>query len=132
MLICLLNADNRRGMLRCVILIGVWCRLVRSGGARAGDGLLVGVSEDMMKWSATRPALTHRHVQHLGIGAIRVTFRWSPGQRHPRGSTVVALRRAQQAAAGRKLVLSVYSRARRAPLVAARRDEYCSFVSALL
>ena len=69
-----------------------------------------------MKWSPTRPAVTHRHVRHLGIGAIRVTLRWAPGQTNPRGTTMVALRRAERAAVGRKLVLAVYSAPNRAPL----------------
>jgi hypothetical protein len=100
--------------------------------ARAGDGLVVGVSEDMMKWSQTDSELTHHHMARLGIGAVRVTLRWSPGQSHPRGKTVVALRRAQEAARGRRLVLAVYSRARRAPLIARMRRQYCGYVVRLL
>jgi hypothetical protein len=79
--------------------------------AAAGPGLLVGVSEDSMKWSDTAPTLTRAHLRRLGIGAIRVTLRWSPGQTRPRGKTMIALRRALQASAGRRLVLAVYSRA---------------------
>jgi len=109
------------------LLIVALLALLAPGAARAGDGLIVGVSEDMMKWSSTRPALTHRYVRHLGIGAIRVTFRWAPGQFYPRGSTMVALRRAKRAAAGRKLVLAVYSRANRTPLDPAMRGQYCTF-----
>lgn len=111
----------------CVLLA-----LLAPAAARAGDGLIVGVSEDMMKWSSTRPAETHRYARHLGIGAIRVTLRWAPGQAYARGSTMVALRRAERAAAGRKLVLAVYSRADRTPLDQAMRDQYCTFVSRLL
>jgi hypothetical protein len=44
------------------------CRL------HAGSGLIVGVSEDMMKWSPTRPAQTP-NMNRLGIGAVRVTLR---------------------------------------------------------
>jgi hypothetical protein len=100
--------------------------------ARAGDGLVVGVSEDMMKWSPTRPAAVRGHMARLGIGAVRVTLRWSPGETSPRGSTMVALRRAQETALGRRLVLAVYSRARKAPQIARRRREYCSYVASLL
>ena len=75
--------------------------------AHAGDGLLVGVSEDMMKWSPTRPELVRGHMARLGIGAVRVTLRWSPGQSRPRGPTVLALRRAEETARGRRLVLAV-------------------------
>jgi hypothetical protein len=100
--------------------------------ARAGDGLLVGVSEDMMKWSPTRPAAVRVHMARLGIGAVRVTLRWSPGETSPRGSTMTALRRAQETARGRRLVLAVYSKAKRAPLIARRRHEYCAYVADVL
>jgi hypothetical protein len=100
--------------------------------ARAGDGLVVGVSEDMMKWSPTAQSQTHRLMRHAGLGAVRVTFRWAPGQVRPEGATLVALQRARRAAYGRRLVLAVYSKARRAPLIWRTRVEYCSFVSALL
>jgi hypothetical protein len=68
----------------------------------------------------------------LGIGAVRVTIRWSPGLTSPRGSTVVALRRAQDTAVGARLVLAVYSKAKRAPVIARRRREYCTYVVNLL
>jgi len=100
--------------------------------AHAGDGLVVGVSEDMMKWSPTRPAVVRGHMARLGIGAVRVTLRWSPGETSPRGSTMVALRRAQATARGRRLVLAVYSKARKAPMIARRRHEYCTYVASLL
>ena len=119
-------------MHRRLVIVALFVALLAPAAARAGDGLIVGVSEDMMKWSSTRPALTHRYVRHLGIGAIRVTFRWAPGQFYPRGSTMVALRRAERAADGRKLVLAVYSRANRTPLDPAMRGQYCTFVARLL
>ncbi len=100
--------------------------------AHAGGRLVIGVSEDMMKWSPTRPTVVRGHMARLGIGAVRVTLRWTPGETSPRGSTMVALRRAQQTAVGRRLVLAVYSKARRAPLIARRRHEYCGYVANLL
>jgi hypothetical protein len=45
---------------------------------------------------------------------------------------LVALRRAIRAAGHRRLVLAVYSRARRAPLIAGHRRQYCGFVGGLL
>src|SRR5262245_51373949 len=86
----------------------------------------------MMKWSPTRPAQTRLNVNRLGVGAVRVTLRWSPGRSRPVGATLVALRRAQDAARGRKLVLSVYSRANYAPQTARMRRQYCGFVRGLL
>jgi hypothetical protein len=86
----------------------------------------------MMKWSPTRPAAVRVHMARLGIGAVRVTLRWSPGETSPRGSTMTALRRAQETARGRRLVLAVYSKAKRAPLIARRRHEYCAYVADVL
>src|SRR5262245_44827033 len=86
----------------------------------------------MMKWSPTRPALVRRHMARLGIGAVRVTLRWSPGESYPRGSTVLALRRAEETAAGRRLVPAIYSKARHAPLIARARRQYCGYVERLL
>jgi len=100
--------------------------------AHAGNGLVIGVSEDMMKWSATRPALVRGHMARLGIGAVRVTLRWSPGESRPRGKTVIALRRAEETARGRRLVLAVYSRARNVPLIARLRRQYCGYVVRIL
>jgi hypothetical protein len=111
----------------CAVLAALLCP-----SALAGQGLLVGVSEDGMKWSPERGALTARYMYRLGIGAVRVTIRWSPGQTVPRGKTLIALRRAIRTAGHRRLVLAVYSRARRAPVIARHRREYCGFVGRLL
>jgi hypothetical protein len=43
--------------------------------AHAGEGIPVGVSEDMMKWSPARSALARGHMAQLGTGAVRVTLR---------------------------------------------------------
>jgi hypothetical protein len=45
---------------------------------------------------------------------------------------VLALRRAEETAAGRRLVLAVYSKARHAPLIARFRRRYCRYVVSLL
>jgi hypothetical protein len=111
----------------CAVVVAVLCP-----SAVAGQGLLVGVSEDGMKWSPERGTLTARYMYRLGIGAVRVTIRWSPGQSMPRGPTLIALRRAIRTAGHRRLVLAVYSQARRAPLIARHRRQYCGFVGRLL
>ena len=111
----------------CAVLAAVLCST-----APAGDGLLVGVSEDSMKWSPERGKLAARHMYRLGVSAVRVTIRWSPGQSAPQGPTLVALRRAIRTAGGRRLVLAVYSRPHGAPQIARRRRQYCGFVGRLL
>jgi hypothetical protein len=117
----------RRAIAVCTVLAAALC-----SSAVAGPGLLVGVSEDGMKWSPERGALAARYMHRAGIGAVRVTIRWAPGQRSPRGATLVALRRAIHTAGHRRLVLAVYSRARRAPLIARHRRQDCGFVGRLL
>jgi hypothetical protein len=92
--------------------------------------MLIGVSKGMMKWSPTWFALVRGHMALLGMRAVRVTLRWPPGDEYPRGSTVLALRRAEQAASGRRLVLAVYSKARHPPKIARglqNRLEFGSF-----
>jgi hypothetical protein len=116
---------------RCLVLVLAVAALAVPA-AHAGSRLIVGVSEDMMKWSSTRPAQTRLNMNRLGIGAVRVTLRWSPGRRRPTGATIVALRRAQEAARGHQLVLSVYSRSNHAPSGARMRRQYCGFVTGLL
>jgi hypothetical protein len=117
----------RRTIAVCAVLAAALC-----SSAAAGDGLLVGVSEDGMKWSPARGALTARYMYRLGIGAVRVTIRWFPGESAPHGPTLIALRRAIQTARHRRLVIAVYSRARHAPLIARYRRQYCGFVGRLL
>jgi hypothetical protein len=118
----------RRALAVSAVLAALLC-----AKASAGPGLLVGVSEDAMKWSPERSALTRTNMARLGIGAVRVTLRWSPGQDAPTWPTVVALRRAVRTARGRRLVLAVYSRrADEAPQIARLRRQYCGFVGRLL
>ena len=95
----------RRPLAAWTVLAATLC-----SSAAAGNGLLVGVSEDGMKWSPERGRLTARHMYRLGIGAVRVTFRWSPGQTVPRQTTLIALHRAVRTAGRRRLVLAVARR----------------------
>src|SRR6476469_6246663 len=117
----------RRTLVACAVVAAALCST-----ATAGHGLLVGVSEDGMKWSPHRGTLTARHMYRLGIGAVRVTFRWSPGQSVPQQPTLIALHRAVRTAGRRRLVLAVYSQAGRAPQIARMRRQYCGFVGKLL
>ena len=60
-----------------------------------------------MKWSPTRPAVVRGHVRQLGIGAVRVTFRWAPGE------TTHAARRWSRSGAHRRPHSGTSARARR-------------------
>ena len=101
--------------------------------AHAGDRLVIGVSEDMMKWSPTRPAVVRGHMARLGIGAVRVTLRWTPGETSPtrldggRAQARTGDRTRTSARAGRLLARRDGRR-----MIARRRHEYCSYVANLL
>jgi hypothetical protein len=116
----------RRGLV-VVALAAILCP-----AASGGPGLLVGVSEDGMKWSLWKTAQTAVNMHRLGLDAARVTLRWAPGESVPRRPTLVALRRAVRASRGRRLVLAVYGRPEQAPQIARLRRQYCAFVGRLL
>lgn len=118
--------------MRGLALVLALTAVLAPAAARAGSGLIVGVSEDMMKWSATRPALTNAYARRLNLGAVRVTLRWSPGKIHVDGAAALAVRRALRAAHGMRLVLAVYSRPDRAPVSSRARRQYCVYVRNVL
>jgi chitodextrinase len=95
--------------------------------APLADGtFFVGFSEDRVKdggASVVTPAAD------LGAKAFRVTLMWEPGQTELTSSAITGLNRASSAAADMRLVLAVYATAGwKAPVDAAARDAYCSYV----
>ena len=110
-----------RTLLACLALA---CML--TGPARAGQGLLVGVADDTLKWSdkpTAQRALTYS--RDLGLRAVRVTVPWTPGQtrlgvldRQPVDRMILATW-----GGGLRVVLAVYGKADDAPQTgsAARR-----------
>jgi hypothetical protein len=120
----------RRTLLACLVLAGVL-----AGTARAGQGLLVGVADDTLKWSdkpTAQRAITYSH--DLGLRAVRVTVPWTPGQtqlgildRRPIDRMILATW-----GGGLRVVLAVYGNADAAPQTDAQRDFYCQFVASLL
>jgi hypothetical protein len=121
-------------VLRLVALAAVLTALVATGSAAPTPGvpLLVGFSEDLPKEigaAAFAPAVD------LGGAAFRLTTIWSPGRSSPTPEESAKLQRAVAAAAGQRLVLSVYAdvhAAADAPKTAAARDLYCTYVRSLL
>jgi hypothetical protein len=103
--------------------------------ARAGQGLLVGVADDTLKWSdkpTAQRALTYS--RDLGLRAVRVTVPWTPGQtrlgvldRQPVDRMILATW-----SGGLRVVLAVYGKADDAPQTDVQRDAYCQFVASLL
>jgi hypothetical protein len=119
-----------RTLLVCAALL---CAL--TGAARAGQGLLVGVADDTLKWSdkpTAQRALNYS--RDLGLRAVRVTVPWTPGQtrlgvldRGPIDRMILATW-----GGGLRVVLGVYGDAGAAPQTAAQREAYCQFVASLL
>jgi hypothetical protein len=106
--------------------------LAPAGPARAGTGLLVGVDDDLIKWTA-RPQPILSSVRTLGIDAMRVTLTWRPGQRNLTGRDHVELRRAMAARRlGVRVVLAVYGRSFEAPRGPLERENYCRFLRNVL
>jgi hypothetical protein len=99
--------------------------------AAAGRSLIVGVDDDLPKWTAY-PTLTARAVHDLGLGAIRVTIPWRAGVYEPGRLEDIEVRRALRAAGRARVVLSVYGRAGSAPRDGPARVRYCGFVRRLL
>ena len=100
--------------------------------ARAGSDLVIGVHDDRIKWTE-EPAPILGAMKALGLGGMRVTLEWRPGERHLRTSDHNALRRAVAAhAGGVRVVLGVYGRANDAPRGRAAREDYCRFVRNVL
>ena len=102
--------------------------LALAGQACAGNGLLVGVHDDQIEWTA-RPSTVLRPVRALGLDAMRVTLAWRPGRRYLRHRDHTELQRAVAARQrGVRVVLGVFGRARDAPRDRGAREDYCRFV----
>jgi hypothetical protein len=112
-------------MCRTVALVIIFLLGV-AGTAQAKPGLLVGVTEDGLKFE---PDAALEDARDLGIGAIRITLRWRPGLSEPTAAQKAELSRATRGAGRITIVLSVFGeRAVHAPTTEALRDEYCGFV----
>jgi hypothetical protein len=109
------------------------CTLVLAGllatRAAAAPGMLVGVDDDTLKW-VKHPAPVVAIDRDLGFDAVRVTIPWRPGVNRPTRLSGTFLHRvALTIGLGQPVVLAVYGRADQAPLTAASRAQYCSFLS---
>jgi hypothetical protein len=101
-----------------------------AGAAQAKPGLLVGVTEDGLKFE---PDAALEDARELGFGAFRITLRWRPGLAEPTAAQAGELDRATAAASDVAIVLSVFGeRAVYAPTTAGRQDEYCSFLEEIV
>jgi hypothetical protein len=104
--------------------------LASAASARAQPGLLVGVTEDGLKFE---PEAALEDARELGIGAFRITLRWRPGLTAPTPEQAAELDRATGGMSSIPIVLSVFGeRAVHAPTTEDRRDEYCGFLEAIV
>ena len=99
--------------------------------AAAAPGLLVGVDDDSLKWYAHTGSLLSIY-SSLGVGAVRVTLDWAPGESWPAGTDRTELARAGGAAQRMRVVLAVTGPADSPPLDDASRASYCGFVANVL
>jgi hypothetical protein len=99
--------------------------------APAGPGLLVGVDDDSLKWYTQTRALVSIY-RDLGLGAVRVTLAWQPGEWAPSRSDRQSLNRVNAAAWGTRVVLAVTGPADEPPLDDASRGAYCGYVANVL
>jgi hypothetical protein len=71
--------------------------------------------------------------RELGARAFRVTLLWNPGQNALSAGDVASLDQAVSSAGDMRLVVAVYADSgSKAPLDAAKRDEYCGYVRSVL
>ena len=99
--------------------------------AGAAPGLLLGVDDDSLKWFGHTSSLLSIY-RTLGLGAVRVTLDWTPGQSFPSGTARTELQRVAGAGRSIRVVLAVTGPVQQPPLDAASRAEYCGFIANVL
>jgi hypothetical protein len=92
---------------------------------------VLGVDDDSLKWYAHTSSLLSIY-RTLGIGAVRVTLDWSPGESFPLGAERTELQRAANAGRSIRVVLAVTGSADEPPLDDAARASYCGFAANVL
>src|SRR5581483_4343040 len=115
--------------LAAAALCAVASLLPRAAGA--APGLVLGVDDDSLKWYAHTGSLLSIY-RTLGVGAVRVTVTWSPGESFPTGTDRTELQRAANAGRSIRLVLGVTGPADEAPLDEPSRASYCGFIANIL
>jgi hypothetical protein len=106
--------------------------LVLASPAAAGTGLLLGVSDDLLKWTKS-PAALLRVDADPNVQAVRITLPWSPGEWTPGRAESGTLQRAAQASRlGLRVVVAVYGPAGEPPADDRSREQFCSFVAGVV
>jgi hypothetical protein len=106
------------------------CALAAAPAAGADPNMFVGASGNLLRWDPVAAAALTRL---LGIGVYRISLIWTPGSTRVVGDDAIQIRQAVAAAAGGRIVVSVYSAyGRDAPKTPAARDQYCAYVADLI
>jgi hypothetical protein len=109
--------------------------LLAAAPAAAGTGMFVGAAEDDARSLDPLVAKSQLDLAALaGLGTIRMTSIWSPGETVDGGDDLVALRNAATAARfdGVRLILSVYPRDRRTtPLSSRARGQFAQYAASI-
>jgi hypothetical protein len=124
--------DLRRAFaVTVLVLLAVAAAAAARGQAQ--PGLLVGVDEDQFKWVRNGDPL-QAAVADLGLGAVRITQRWTPGQTRISAVDLGGLLHAVAPfkGTGVRVVLSVFGGPADAPQDAAARAQYCGYVRSIL
>lgn len=112
-------------------LVAALCAAVAPAHAVAQPGLLLGVTDDGLKWSQ-RPQALQSALSQLGLGAVRYTQTWAPGRLRLSAPDAQTLARGLQNAKGLRVVLSVYGPAGAAPQTDDERNQYCGYVRSIV
>jgi hypothetical protein len=96
--------------------------------ARAAPGLTVGVDDDSLKWYSHTSSLLSIY-NSLGVGAVRVTLDWTPGETFPTGTGRAELARVGAAARRLRVVIAVTGPVSQPPLDPASRASYCGYIA---
>jgi hypothetical protein len=109
--------------------------LTGAGLARAGTAMFVGAAEDNVR--SVDPAVTQAKMDVAalaGLGTIRMTVIWTPGETRVGGDDALVLRNATTAAEfdGVRLIVSIYPQNwRSVPLSGRARGEFASFAASI-
>jgi hypothetical protein len=123
---------GRVGLGSLFTLVAVAVAIAVPARASAQPGLLLGVTDDSLRWTQHQAPL-QRALADLGLGAIRFTQQWRPGETRISAADGRGLAHAIAGARGLRIVLSVYGeKAVDAPHDERSRAEYCSYVRSII
>ena len=114
-----------------VLLALLFAAIVLAPSAAASQGLVVGVDDDALKWYGHTSSLLSIY-SSLGVGAVRVTLDWIPGETFPTGTSRTELQRVGAASQRVRVVLAVTGAPTSAPLDDSERASFCGFVANVL